>query len=184
MDLRIAFCRIAPFAAMVSLIASVPAGAVSHADMGCSVCHVPHNAGDVVVPIWNPERMSTTLSDFYASDSMDAEVGPVDGASKLCLSCHDGSQVGPEHTITSLQSLHPVSFIYDAAVAAADGGLVDPSSLAPGVLDRNQKMQCTSCHDMHATAVGMNYLRWAYDGNDGQDAMLTNSAFCRQCHLQ
>jgi hypothetical protein len=136
-----------------------------------------------MVPIWNPDQMTTTLTDHYASPTMDATVGPVDGASKLCVSCHDGSQVSPEHTITTLQSVHPVSFVYDSALAAADGELVDPASLGPGVLDANGKMQCTSCHDMHTTATGSHYLRWAYDtGNGGM--LVNNAAFCRNCHMK
>lgn len=58
----------------------------------CIVCHTPHNS-DVSVadaPLWNHE-VSTALYTLYSSPTLDATVNQPSGASKLCLSCHDGS---------------------------------------------------------------------------------------------
>jgi len=158
-----------------------------HSSWGCAWCHVPHNAMDEQdVPLWAPYRDSTTLTDYYSSPSMDASVGPVDGASKLCMSCHDGAYVPDSLTIHSLSGIHPVSFVYDTTLAAADGELVDPTTLESGVLDVNSKMQCTSCHDVHTTYVARPFLRWPYDNtvDDSGIPTLNNVAFCRKCHLK
>jgi hypothetical protein len=163
--------------------------AQAHPDYGCSSCHVPHNAAsDTAVPLWNPEHTTTTLTGNYSSPTMDATTGEVDGASKLCLSCHDGSLSkinGTEAQIHSLETAHPISFVYDTALATADGELVDPTTLASDILDANAKMQCTSCHDVHATAAAAPNLRWPYANAFGAGGtVLNNAAFCRNCHLK
>ena len=159
----------------------------AHPDYGCDSCHVPHNAAaDQAVPLWNPEHTTTTLTGNYTSPTMQADTsGGVDGASKLCLSCHDGTHphVDADHTIASLETSHPVSFVYDQALATADGELVDPTTLASDILDINSKMQCTSCHDVHATAAASPNLRWPYENAFGPGGFIgNNAAFCRNCH--
>ncbi|MCC7408130.1 MAG: hypothetical protein IT442_08665, partial [Phycisphaeraceae bacterium] len=56
------------------------------------------------------------------------------------------------------------------------------STLAKDILDRNEKMQCTSCHDIHnATASNDTAnLRWPYS----TEVRGTVSAFCRHCHAK
>jgi hypothetical protein len=181
--------------------------AQAHPDYGCQSCHVAHNAtGDnSEVPLWNPAHTTTTLTGNYApSDTTDATMSGPNGASKLCLSCHDGtySHVDSEHSfgdgirtgydddedgnddaygMGSLAGTHPISFIYDTQLSTDDGELVDPTTLASDILDSNSRMQCTSCHDVHNTAAGHtpedanNNLRWAYGYG-------TYAAFCRNCH--
>jgi hypothetical protein len=102
-----------------------------------------------------------------------------DGSSRLCLSCHDGTvalgdvageaggismlgsqRLGPGrkgHVGTDLSGSHPVSFIVTGSAAAdaqgeRDMGLRALSAIEadPDVhLDRQGKMQCTTCHDPH-----------------------------------
>src|SRR5574343_368002 len=107
-----------------------------HSTRSCSSCHVPHAAaGDnSQVPLWNPEHETTTLQASYytGSESLNADTstGP-NGASRMCLSCHDGSysavstfhRFGPSNTQGSLVNSHPVSIVYDAALVVADGEL-------------------------------------------------------------
>ncbi|MCC6679658.1 MAG: hypothetical protein IT445_02040 [Phycisphaeraceae bacterium] len=184
---RTAHMMLTAFAA--GLVGLVWAGsALAHPEYGCESCHVPHNAdADPAVPLWNPDHTTTTLTDHYASPTMDATVGSVDGASKLCLSCHDGTypHVDAEHTIAALANSHPVSFVYDQQLATDDGELVDPTTLASDILDVNSKMQCTSCHDVHATAAASPNLRWPYENSFANGATaFNNAAFCRNCHLK
>lgn len=105
----------------------------------CVFCHTPHNANPVY-PLWNHEI--TAVEDYvnywsptlksYASE---AEAPPIDGFSKLCLSCHDGTvAVGaiytspfdeidmlirfippdsPGYLGTDLSGGHPISIIFD-----------------------------------------------------------------------
>jgi hypothetical protein len=166
---------IVAFAAMGLFTASAMADAQSasttgfHSTRSCESCHVPHGTtGDnSQVPLWNPEHSTTTLTGSYtASEATQATLGNPDGASKLCLSCHDGSyahvnslhKFGAGNTLGALSNSHPVSFVYDAALVAAEAAasngvaeLKDPSTLAQDVLDGQNKMQCTSCHDIHST---------------------------------
>jgi hypothetical protein len=190
--------------------------AQAHPDRGCNSCHVPHGAysEEGGVPLWSPAHTTTTLNTFYANpDTMDATTGQVSGASKLCLSCHDGtypaiSRTGSKafgvvadasHQMGRLEDSHPISFVYDAALAAADGELKDPSTLDRDVLDGLGRMQCTSCHDVHngptrdAGSEDDKNLRWAYFGSEetaagqpyeGQSAAYITANFCRNCHVK
>lgn len=74
---------------------------------------------------------------------------------------------------------HPVSFVYDETLVAKDKGLYSPSVKDSGLggtisedLLVNNKMQCTSCHDVH--------------NENGYPGLLimdnTNSELCLTCH--
>ena len=110
----------------------------------CVTCHTPHNAVSDAAPLWNHE-LSTATYIPYSSPSMNATVGQPTGASKLCLSCHDGTVAvdsfgGNTGTIfidafgadkdlgTDLSNDHPISFTYDDALATADAGLFEPTT--------------------------------------------------------
>ena len=56
----------------------------------CIFCHTPHNARRDIPYLWN--RRDQTVSYIpYQSSTLFARVGQPTGASKLCLSCHDGT---------------------------------------------------------------------------------------------
>jgi len=142
----------------------------------CIFCHAPHHASRDVPYLWN--RSNSTANYIpYQSSTLHATVGQPTGSSKLCLSCHDGtvalgalltrpSEVpfvggirfvpeGPARLGTDLSDDHPVSFVYDSALAASNFELADPSILPPQVqLDRNKELQCTACHDPHKNDYG------------------------------
>jgi hypothetical protein len=146
----------------------------------CRFCHVPHSAV-VPEPLWG-HRLSDTAS--YAVPGVTgagkvARPAPQpDGASRLCLSCHDGTvalgDTGRHGTIamqggarlspgrpgflgTDLSGSHPISIAMPASDPGAedggDMGLRPLEALAgdPDVkLDEDGKIQCTTCHDPHA----------------------------------
>jgi predicted CXXCH cytochrome family protein len=137
----------------------------------CAFCHTPHILSPVV-PAWSRTEGGPTYIP-YSSPTMQARVGQPTGTSKLCLSCHDGTiawssvpnpsdpggrRFGPyglsqrANLTSDLSDDHPVSFTYDAGLAAQDPELVSPLAL-PGAawLDGNDQMQCTSCHDPHSS---------------------------------
>lgn len=163
----------------------------------CIVCHTPHGATVITdAPLWNHATTNNTFTP-YNSNSMNAATGQPDGASKLCLSCHDGTVAidsfgGNTGSVNmsgdkavgadDLDNDHPISFTYDAALASLDGELVDPTaadSNGPGrTIDGDlligSKMQCSSCHDVHNKA-GINKLLVKSNAS---------SALCLTCHVK
>ena len=177
----------------------------AHSDHGCHSCHVPHKALDPAdpdgswgVPLWSPAQTSDGLPvfDLYSSPSFDAlgtDIGQPDGASKLCLGCHDGSYIVfgfiPDTTavfeVGDLAKSHPVSFTYDPALATAAGELYNPEVRLSGLggtiqedlLDEMDKMQCSACHDVHVQGIGDYILRYDIGEENDEDHLL-----CRVCH--
>jgi predicted CXXCH cytochrome family protein len=174
-----------------------------HDSFGCGQCHVAHvsdQPGSVGSGLWNAQNAADSLAVFklYGSprfDSLRTDIGQPDGPSLLCLGCHDGSYAGFPASANSaatfapddLARSHPISFTYDRSLAARvpDGRLRDPSAtpsglggtIADDLLDENDKVQCTSCHDVHSTSRGPKLLRYGYEpGTPGASAM------CRVCH--
>ncbi len=159
----------------------------------CIFCHTPHNARIDVPYLWN--RYNTQQNYItYESSTLYATVGQPTGASKLCLSCHDGTIAlgalvsrqgevpfaggirflpeGPSRLGTELSDDHPVSFRYDSALALANGELADPALIPPQArLDANNQLQCTACHDPHNDTYG----KFLVMSN-------INSGLCTSCH--
>lgn len=135
----------------------------------CIFCHTPHNSLPSS-PLWNKDDPGYTYT-LYHSSTIQAVPGQPDGASILCLSCHDGTTAlgnvlnrttdinfaagitriptGKTNMSTDLADDHPISFDYSAGLAAADGQMKDPTAILPPVSLRNGRLQCTSCHDPH-----------------------------------
>ena len=155
-----------------------PVKAVSETQI-CIFCHAPHRASGQA-PLWNREDSRANYI-VYTSPTLDAALGQPTGSSRLCLSCHDGTialgNVSSEsgeiqfeggtiflpsgHSLitTDLGDDHPISFIYDDALALSDQELRIPSALPPTIpLDHESRMQCASCHDAHNDDFG-SFLR-------------------------
>lgn len=151
----------------------------------CIFCHTPHSANPEG-PMWNKSDQGF-LYTIYNSPTFQAISGQPDGSSILCLSCHDGTIAlaslqnskknmdftsqfikGNSNLTRDLSDDHPVSFIYDAALAKTDGKLIIPDKT---MVDVNGKMQCTSCHNPHDNSI---------------PKFLTESfrygAICKNCH--
>ncbi len=161
----------------------------------CIVCHAPHNSQGTLVPLWNRATTSKTFT-LYSSPTLGAQTAQPSGASKACLSCHDGTVAldsfggrtgttfiqGAGRLDSDLSNDHPVSILYDTALAVADGGLKDPATTPSGLAGANatirssmlfnDRLECASCHDVHNTY--------------NQDWMLiksnAQSALCLTCH--
>lgn len=160
----------------------------------CVFCHAPHNTDKTVTdaPLWN-HKVTTASFAVYASPTLNATVGQPSSSSRLCLSCHDGTValdsfggVTGTHTLTGTNLLgtdlvndHPISFTYDATLAASDsGGLVVPVSAskvdAAGTVPLFAgKVECASCHQVH-NSVNQPFLRIPNTG----------SALCLKCHIK
>lgn len=162
-------------------------------DRICIFCHTIGRSKMRFRFLWN--RKSTTVHYTpYKSSTLHARVGQPTGASRVCLSCHDGTIAlgalvseqkeipfkgglrfmppGPTRLGTDLSDDHPISFVYDSRLSAAKRELKDPSMLpAETQLDKTGQMQCTACHDPH-------------DDTFGKFLVLSNqySGLCTACH--
>lgn len=69
---------------------------VSDTDQVCAFCHTPHGADTNVTgaPLWNKNLSSTTYTLYSGPGSMDSTTatGGIGATSRVCLSCHDGTQ--------------------------------------------------------------------------------------------
>jgi predicted CXXCH cytochrome family protein len=167
----------------------------------CVFCHTPHNTNPAV-PLWN-HALSAAVYTPYGSNTLAAAApGQPTGTSKLCLSCHDGTVAlggvqnlpfghqasgtisgleafltGPASLGTDLRNDHPISFTYDATLAATNPELVSPAALTGKIKpDSTGQMQCSSCHDPHVEA-NPKFLHVGYTDGAGY-----GSPLCRTCH--
>ncbi len=157
----------------------------------CVSCHTPHFS-TTEGPLWNHMTTTQTFT-LYNSNSLDTALTQPDGPSKLCLSCHDGITAvtasggndgeNPYYVLNplgiDLSDDHPVSFVYDTALSIQDGELHDPSSRLSGLgstiqddLLTEDKLECSTCHDVHNTlSVGNDFL-----------LKISASDLCLTCH--
>ena len=159
----------------------------------CLFCHTPHNASPAAA-LWSRPN-ATAVYIPYTSSTARGGMGQPNGASMMCLSCHDGTialgellnrtapvamaggvttmPAGAGRLGTDLGDDHPVSFAYTAALATQrNNELVNPGLLTGRVkLDTAGRMQCTTCHDPH-------------DDTNGKFLVQPNtaSALCTTCH--
>jgi len=153
----------------------------------CRYCHTPH-AALTGTPLWN-HKLSDAVYGIYQSTSLDADLGQPTGASKLCLSCHDGTVAvsetlrrgsgsltyippGTTNLGTDLSDDHPVSFVYSPSLTAQDLQLRTPQEIPQELkLDKYGELQCTTCHDPHENRFG-----------DFLVMENTASRLCTSCH--
>ena len=197
----------------------------------CSPCHSAHNTDPAqIVPLWN-HATSTGPFTMYSSPTLDATMGSVPtGVSLACLSCHDGTlginasisglagTNGPQYIDASakigpdLHVVHPISFVYDPALATKDGQLENPvtyhigdpktlltintapvpptwdgTSLTGKSIDTalltDHQVQCSSCHDPHKL-VGSAPSSGIMVKISGTDTAGRGSLICRTCHIK
>lgn len=157
----------------------------------CIFCHTPHNAAATpLAPLWNHASTAATYTLYTSaiSSTLNATTSQPTGVSKACLSCHDGTVAADSYGTrtgtnfvtggaligTNLSNDHPIGFLYNAALATADGGLVTPASaslVVAGIPLFGASLECASCHNVHDNANG-DFLRFSNAG----------SALCMKCH--
>ncbi len=160
----------------------------------CIFCHTPHTASPSA-PLWNRRDPGATYTPYSSSTAIGLP-GQPNGASLLCLSCHDGTialgevlsrataismsggiatlPAGPTRLSTDLSDDHPVSFVYSSTLAAQRGELVNPATLTGAVrLDAAGRLQCTACHNPHDNTFGKFLVKSDRAG-----------ALCQTCHVK
>jgi predicted CXXCH cytochrome family protein len=142
----------------------------------CIFCHSSHNASSEG-PLWNHETTPRQFQTYNRSTMVSNPEAP-NGATKLCLSCHDGTvavgavrsmrgtiamvNVGPSGEIptgrksnlgTDLSGTHPVSVRFEQRSAIRKQSLRWPPFDAQSQVgvDAEGYVQCTSCHDPHGS---------------------------------
>jgi predicted CXXCH cytochrome family protein len=168
----------------------------------CNPCHAMHGTKTLPSPLWNHDLPTQTYVTYAQTHiwTLEAKVSSKpDGLSKICLSCHDGI-IAPDayggHTCgtailfqtdlieTFPSNNHPISFIYNAALAMKDGKLYDPSTRLSGLKGSKgtinadmlflNRMECSSCHDVH-NKYAVPRTKLLVKDNAG-------SALCLTCH--
>ncbi len=162
----------------------------------CNVCHTPHNADSTVTPLWDHELSAATYI-LYTSPTIDAPIHQPGRASKLCLSCHDGtvaidsfggatgsSYVTGDALIgTDLSDDHPVGVEWDHQTLGSCGTCHSDNGYGPPITmilpfykeGGKAKIECATCHDPHDNVPDTNgkLLR----------KPLAGSEICLYCHL-
>ena len=138
----------------------------------CLYCHAPHGAMSSPTPLWN-QQLSIQTYNFYTSTTYhQTGVQPgLNSPSKLCLSCHDGT-VAPGQTViygkmsttgsmkttsvfgSDLKSSHPFSLVTPLVDTPNVNTLLfgtPPKTADPTVSLINGTIECTTCHEPHAT---------------------------------
>jgi len=172
----------------------------------CVFCHVPHN-GKPGTPLWSRDLPSDAVNyKLYQSSTLNAAplTGKPTGASRLCLSCHDGTIAlgqyagspitrmvlmpsdanpsGNANLTIDLSDDHPISIEYTEALAQMSH-LASPTALGPAVrLENGAVLQCTACHDPHDNQYG-NFLVMNNSSPDRPDYK-PGSPLCVTCHKQ
>lgn len=176
----------------VASASSIRAAAV---DESCVFCHTPH-AANPNVPLWNHTSTSTEFA-VYSSSTMQAAVSQpaIGDASKLCLSCHDGTiALGETVNNGAIQFAQGSDYRLasgSASNVAQGAGLSDdhPMAMVPVTgpqvrnphagdavaLDGAGKVQCTSCHDPHVQNNDPVTKKFLVKSN-------ARSALCSTCH--
>jgi predicted CXXCH cytochrome family protein len=168
----------------------------------CTPCHAPHRTQALPAPLWNRESSTQTYA-VYGKTLPPAHKPAIshqpDEMSKICLSCHDGI-VAPDayggnaagtaylfgqDAVGAVRSNnHPISFVYDGALAASVKDLYDPSTQPSGLPGStgtiskdmlfSNRMECSTCHDVHNTK--------AVPGTKLLVKDTAGSALCLTCH--
>ncbi len=123
-----------------------------------NLCLSCHDGTVSIASMYNPPNETNPVT-------INAIAGRIDSGGLIISNANVG---------TDLTDDHPVNFTYDTALATADGSLNDPSTTpAVAALLINNKVQCTSCHEVH-------------DPTNAPFLVMDNtaSALCTTCHIK
>jgi len=112
----------------------------------CVFCHTPHQATSGLAPLWNRAQSEATNYTTYDSGSMEAAASELaaapGGASKLCLSCHDGTM--------GIDKVNVLNGLANATIAMS-GQTKMPATNATTGFTRNLGVNLASDHPISFT---------------------------------
>jgi len=165
----------------------------------CAFCHMPHNSPDTsgLAPLW-ARNTSAPVNGYtvYSSVFGGQKAAPPGVGSRLCLSCHDGTQAiaaiynaagviqnagaakltsGIALVGTNLGQDHPVGITYNSTFNNNNAGLGTITNTAFKLF--NNMVECPSCHNAHQGKItGGSYANRQFMVN-------TTADFCSACHM-
>lgn len=175
----------------------------------CVFCHTPHGATPNSTLWGRPDPDTASFPTFTQASLGIADSSIVgrsgygqgeypNGASKLCLSCHDGITAlgvtvrgvdllvpGSIGTI-NLATSHPISFKYTADYLSELNTLrgstytLPDTSIVP--LDWDNRVQCTICHEPHFDTKDGTYTLPFWRAAQKIDQTADYNRICDQCH--
>lgn len=176
----------------------------------CVACHTPHNAITSVsdAPLWNHTLTTKNFALYSNPATMNSTPGQPSGASRLCLSCHDGTVAvdsfgGATGSTTmtgssavgsgtvGLSDDHPISITYDTALATADGGLRDPATystiIGEGAQSRTGTIATVMLYSGQVQCASCHDVHNTFtiagtNGNPLLKRSKAGSALCLTCH--
>jgi predicted CXXCH cytochrome family protein len=164
----------------------------------CVFCHTPH-AATPNVPLWNHTATTGSSPQVYTSTTLRSTLtqATINDASKLCLSCHDGTVAlgdtvnnglipfvqGTDYKLPASAAANldkGVGFADDhpfAFLPTTGAEIRTPPAGDPVRLDAAGKMQCASCHNPHNPNGDATVGKFLVKSN-------LRSALCLTCHTK
>ncbi len=170
----------------------------------CAYCHIPHNSLDTsgFAPLWARNMNAGQTYTVYSSVFGGQKAGQPGTPSRLCLSCHDGTQAvasvytsnqtlttyggigtkisGLALSGTNLSGDHPVGITYSNTLNNNNAGLnatvPAPFKIYPATVGVGT-VECTSCHNAHTPKNVSSF--------SGRQFMVSTGLtvdFCSACH--
>lgn len=184
-------------------------------DQICIFCHTPHSAA-AKSTLWNRPDPDGPVGGFPlyaqallikndpATTGYNTAMQYPNGASRMCLSCHDGvtaigillgnqtiamgagdTKITNPSAVINLATSHPISFVYNDKVVGpilSSAAYQQPPSNVDTPLDGLDRMQCTTCHDPHVNTRGDATILLPFWRHDGGDSATSYSEVCASCH--
>ena len=168
-------------------------------DQVCKVCHAPHNNLNAANSVlWNHNSDAGAFTMYTSPSFEEGGTATLGGASKLCLSCHDGATAidsflggpttnnlaatGVYNMAKDLSNDHPISFAYDATgedLKATSETVTLGDASTGSILEKllvGGNVECSSCHDPHNKKNGSNTKLLLISS--------TSSNLCKACHTK
>ena len=149
----------------------------------CQYCHLPHNApvAGTIAPLW-ARNMNTTQTYTMYSSTFGGTAATADTAgngSRLCLSCHDGTQTTATVYNISTGAFAPITGAANNTMKAPGGGTGASAAFQGTNLSSDHPIGVTYL----TTKAGLGTPATTYaNGINGNKAIVNGMLECTGCH--